>query len=189
MMNGGRERTLVVDLYLRRRTVTVLILLLLTVCFVAYLAWGETGISSADGQPAQARTAAASGTRQFYLTQSMHDGGTADGACEPGYHLASMWEVLDPSHLTYNTDLGLTDMDSGQGPPSDPAGWIRNGGSTSGATAGYANCQGYTTNAPAEQGTTVWLDTTWDGSAADLHVWEASTWSCGSTSRVWCVED
>jgi hypothetical protein len=167
----------------------LLIAALLTTSFLAYLAWGGAGISSADAQSAEASSASAAGTREFYLTRSTHNGGDADAACEPGYHMASLWETLDPSNLKYNSHLGATDLDSGQGPPSDPAGWIRTGGSTSGAVPGYANCQGYTTNASGQQGTTVWLDTTWNGSGAGIHVWEATTWSCASSSRVWCVED
>lgn len=189
-MHQEKERPIIIDVHLTRGTVTVLILALVTVCFVAYLGFAGTGISAADGQASAAALAAASpGTRQFYLTHDTHKGAQARNACEPGFHMASMWEVLDPSNLTYNPDLGQTDMDSGEGPPSDVGGWIRTGGSASGGIPGYANCQGYSTSTPGQSGTTVWLDTTWDGTAADFHVWEASTWSCGNSSPVWCVED
>ena len=189
-MNQEKERTIVIDLLLTGRTVTVLILGLLAFCFVAYLAWGETGISSADGQASGAMWASASsGMRQFYLSQSSHNAVGADAACEPGYHMASMWEVLDPSNLRYNPDLGQSYLDTGEGPPADTGGWIRTGGSSSGLIPGYANCDGYSSAAPGDNGTVVWLDTSWDQTQASIHVWEASTWSCAAVAPVWCVED
>ncbi len=56
--------------------------------------------------------------RKFYLTGSPVDGAAASGACATGYHMASLWEIFDPSGLDYNTSLGMTLEDSAQGPPS-----------------------------------------------------------------------
>ena len=46
------------------------------------------------------------GSREFYLTQLRHLAGEATTACA-GFHMASMWEILDPSNLRYNTNLGF----------------------------------------------------------------------------------
>ena len=56
--------------------------------------------------------------RSFYLTQTEHTGSQALTACAEDYHMASLWEILDPSNLRYNTELGYTRADSGSGPQS-----------------------------------------------------------------------
>ena len=34
--------------------------------------------------------------RSFYLTMTGHDGNDVLTACAAGYHMASMWEIVDP---------------------------------------------------------------------------------------------
>src|SRR5437899_259888 len=65
--------------------------------------------------------------RSFYLTKATHKGFAGETACALGYHMASLWEIHEPSNLSYNTTLGLTGKDTGQGPPSGLSGWIRTG--------------------------------------------------------------
>jgi hypothetical protein len=78
--------------------------------------------------------AASAGLRGYYLTESTYNGADADGTdgngagvCAEGYHFASLWEILDPSNLKYDTGLGMVRDDSGQGPPTFPyfGGWLR----------------------------------------------------------------
>ncbi len=57
------------------------------------------------------------GPRKFYLTKTYHNGAQALSACATGYHMASMWEIHQPSNLRYDTDLGFIVADSGFGPP------------------------------------------------------------------------
>jgi hypothetical protein len=68
------------------------------------------------------------GPRKFYLTQTRHVGNEVLAVCAAGYHMASLWEIFDPSNLRYDTQLGFTLEDSGFGPPSFEGGWIRTGG-------------------------------------------------------------
>ena len=92
--------------------------------------------------------------RQFYLTQTTHTGAAALYACAPGYHMASMWEILDPSNLLYNVSRGATQDDSGDGPPNDLDGWVRTGNNASGAgSAGSANCDAWTSQFEEDDGT------------------------------------
>jgi hypothetical protein len=72
--------------------------------------------------------------RQYYLTTTSYNGAEPDGSdgngtgvCADGYHFASLWEILDPASLKYNPSLGYVRDDSGQGPPTYLAGWIRTG--------------------------------------------------------------
>src|SRR5262245_25332331 len=66
--------------------------------------------------------------RKFYLTQdNTFDALEAPNACAAGYHMASLWEIFDPSSLVYDTALGHLSGD-GSGPPEFHIGWIRTGG-------------------------------------------------------------
>jgi hypothetical protein len=132
--------------------------------------------------------------RKFYLTQTTRDGSQALAACAGGYHMASLWEIHDPSNLHYDTTLGFTLADSGSGPPSSPlaSGWIRTG-SQSSATGvpGVGNCQAWTSNSSADRGTEVFLPDVWNSPGVTL----VSPWftplpsTCDNTRRVWCVQD
>lgn len=128
--------------------------------------------------------------RRYYLTIGVFDGSEAMSACASGYHMASMWEILDPSNLRYDTSLGWTQLDSGLGPPNLTAGWIRTGTPATFGGAGGESCNGYSTT--AGNGTAVNLSRAWDAAAAsdpDIPAWSAFVSSCSSDRRVWCVED
>ena len=56
--------------------------------------------------------------RQYYLSKASVHSYEAPGVCASGYHFASLWEIMDPSGLKYNSTLGLTSYDSGEGPPT-----------------------------------------------------------------------
>jgi hypothetical protein len=104
--------------------------------------------------------------------------------------MASLWEILDPSNLKYNTDLGQTWADdSGQGPLSYFSGWVRTGyGSSTAATAGQGNCDAWTSSLSGDYGTTAYLPSDWPA-GQDIHVWKVETLGCGWYTKVWCVED
>jgi hypothetical protein len=136
--------------------------------------------------------------RRYYVTQTNHNGAEADGTdgngagvCASGYHFASLWEILDPSNLKYDTDLGLTVDDSGQGPPSYSVhwGWVRTGYySSTSSTAGYGNCNVWTSSNNSHSGTCVCLPGDWQAGQG-IHVWEVTWAPCGFSFYVWCVED
>src|SRR4030095_12687199 len=110
-------------------------------------------LTKLDNVETQLAALAAKGQRQFYLTQSTHDGAHALSACAMGYHMASIWEIHDMSNLRYNTELGLTQDDSGFGPPSGFSGWIRTGSiANNPPTAGFGNCQSWTSSSVADYG-------------------------------------
>lgn len=56
--------------------------------------------------------------KSFYITKTNHQGDTVLTACATGYHFASINEIYDFSGMTYNTELGQTNNDSGFGIPS-----------------------------------------------------------------------
>ncbi len=132
--------------------------------------------------------------RQFYLTVDTYDGANALTACVPGYHMASMWEILDPSNLLYDTELGDTQEDAGQGPPNDFDGWVRTGNNaTPGGSAGSANCNAWTSDSDQVSGTAAELvQSGWEfGSRpfSPVAPWAAFTRTCDFLNNVWCVED
>ena len=152
-------------------------MLILTIILVAY-------------QPANA----AKKLRKVYLTKDSHTGGTALLACEPGFHMASIWEILDVSSLRYDTIRGLTKDDSGFGPPSSVGGWIRTGFDSNSLSSilGQANCDSWKSNHFAHLGTVLHLES---GVGAQpysmIDPWVASVHSCDQATqfKVWCVSD
>ena len=167
---------------------------LLTVAFLSYLVLrpGEAAASSPQASPDPLAPctfqAASSGLRQYYVTTAYHLGGDAKNACAAGYHMASLWEILDPSNLEYNTTLGDANDDSGQGPPTY-SGWVRTGYNSSSANiAGQGNCNTWTSSSPSDYGTLAYLPNDWTA-GQDIHVWKVSVYSCDTPLPVWCMED
>jgi hypothetical protein len=178
----------------RSGLVALLALALLAAAFVGYLAWGQGQVAASGPQApldhARVRPLAAStGMRGYYLTATGHGGAGALTACADGYHFASLWEIMDPSHLKYDTTLGDTNDDSGQGPYTARWGWVRTGydNSTS-STAGQGNCDGWISSDDSEQGTGAYLPANWTA-GQDIHVWRVGPMSCDTKASVWCVAD
>lgn len=130
------------------------------------------------------------GSRKFYLTKTGHVGNEALTACAGGYHMASVWEISDPSNLRYDTEFGATLADSGFGPPSGETlttGWIRTGSRASlSSPSGTANCNAWTVGTNIGLGSTAWFTNTWNNFPASLRTDAAE---CGSAVHVWCVQD
>jgi len=184
-MKRQEGQTLVVNVNLTRSLVALLTLALLTAALLGYLAWGR---EEAAASSPQAGLAASTNMSQYYLTKTNYNGANASTACASGYHMASLWEILDPSNLEYNTTLGDAKDDSGQGPPTY-SGWVRTGYNDSSANiAGQGNCNTWTSSSPSDHGTFAYLPTDWT-TGQDIHIWEVSTWTCASGVPVWCVED
>ena len=128
--------------------------------------------------------------RLFYLTTTDHNGSEALTACATGFHMASLWEILDTSNLRYDTTRGLTHADSGLGPPFAVHGWIRTGNQVGDDGAGNANCLAYTTASELVFGTTVDLPRVWASPEVTLiSPWEALAITCNQPKRVWCVQN
>ncbi len=139
--------------------------------------------------------------RGFYITATDHVGSAALTACAAGYHMASLWEIVDVSNLRYDTALGATSADSGFGPPTTnalprglfPPGWIRTGyrAGSGQAMPGLSNCNAWTSADPNEGGSAVGLDRFWDGSfpVPTKFPWILGWNSCDLDLGVWCVQD
>jgi len=166
------------------RTANLLCLLLLgCIVLIGLLAWGGRGALAGGDAPAAGTT----GMRKYYLTVSLFDGEEADLACATGYHMASLWEILDTSNLEYDTDFGVLPPDGGPGPNSEYQGWVRTGylGSAS-SVPGEANCQAWTSYAGTDWGTIAGLDHPW---SPGIDRWVLEVRYCDSQRLVWCVED
>ena len=193
----------------RSGLVGLLTLALLMVAFLGYLAWNQDEVAASGPQApldhpfdlAQGRArdrplASSAGLRVYYLTTTSYNGAEADGTdgngagvCAEGYHFASLWEILDPSNLKYDTDLGMVRDDSGQGPPTYLGGWVRTGfGSSTSSTAGKGNCNAWDSGSSGDYGTYAYLPRDWEA-GQDIHVWEVDFGGCPYPFRVWCVAD
>jgi hypothetical protein len=129
--------------------------------------------------------------RKFYLTRTEHTGSEALSACAAGYHMASLWEIHDPTYLRYDSALGYTKADTGSGPPAGAGahGWVRTGGSDhNGPFPGSGNCLAWTSTAGS--GTVVSLSDLWNNpELSKIDPWTPNVGSCSVDERVWCVQD
>ena len=136
--------------------------------------------------------------RKFYLTRtSTFDGAQALNACAPGYHMAALWEVIDPSNLVYDAARGFVlpdepiPNDQLSSVPAGEDGWIR----TSGRGDSSTNCRGWTSNSDAHNGNVVQLpdDTVdargWDDAAQAVSPWRPARANCVNENRVWCIQN
>jgi hypothetical protein len=139
--------------------------------------------------------------RAYYLTQAAaFNGSQALNACTTGYHMASLWEIHEPSILRYDTSLGFAADDSGSAPPNEILGfgWVRTGGPRlfgGPLPPGTANCANWTSSGgtlgTTDFGSVVGLSDDWSSSNSPNSVspWAAEVRTCDSTLRVWCVQD
>jgi hypothetical protein len=146
--------------------------------------------------------------RRFYLTEGLFPADeAATQACAAGFHMASLWEIFDPSGLLYDTERGFLTFDSGQGPinaggtGNNPApslfGWVRTGtNSEFGAVSGDANCDVWSSNSVNLTGTIAGLTRAWNPDPAVFSAtpsvvepWSGALETCDNALRVWCVED
>jgi hypothetical protein len=133
--------------------------------------------------------------RLFYLTGSRVDGDSVLSACALGFHAASLFEIHDPSGLTYDTVRGQTRADAGKGPPSGVSsdGWVRTGydsGGNFGSLTGTNNCDAWTSIDPMRKGAVASLEENWSTAGTDIGpVWELREAACSTTHYVWCVQN
>jgi hypothetical protein len=180
-----QENVLVIDIRITHGLMVVLVIVLLTASLVGYLAWGSRKVSASSMQAPQT---ASTGLRKYYATDSIKDGSQALTACAAGYHMASLWEIMDPSNLEYNTALGWVNDDSGEGPPTYD-GWVRTGYEEDASmTPGKANCNLWTSTEYDDWGTAVKLAQDWSA-GQDIHVWVYNVSRCENHRLVWCIED
>ena len=105
--------------------------------------------------------------------------------------MASVWELVDPSNLRYDTTQGFSQDDSGSGPPTLAGGWVRTGGEADEAgVPGTSNCNAWTSSNPFGEGTVVALPRIWNATDVSVvHPWFAGGEICAEPTRVWCVQD
>jgi hypothetical protein len=143
-------------------------------------------------EPETVAPTATGGGRLYYLTVlNTYHGNDAPTACAAGYHMASLWEIVDPSSLTYAWDhpSAYTLADSGRGAPT-AGGWIRTGTPSSGTgTPGIGNCLAWTTDSNASYGTAAYLPNNWGIAVQITAPYYPDTTFCSIPSRVWCVSD
>ena len=152
----------------------------------AQLAAIQPQISSLETQVA---SLANKGPRKFYLTKTPYNGAQALTACAAGYHMASLWEIYDPSNLRYDTELGYTLDDSGSGPPF-LAGWIRTGWVADVSNdPGSGNCNAWRSNRSSDQGSAVGLSIHWSSTSSVISPRQTAATRCDAGLPVWCVQD
>lgn len=132
------------------------------------------------------------GGRHVYLTKANYATNQVRTACASGYHMASLWEILDVSNLIYDYShsAAYTKADSGYGPPSYWYGWVRTGyDSSSSSTTGTGNCNNWSSTSSSVYGVSVRLSRTWETAPGDIGTWDTTSFTCNYTGPVWCVGD
>jgi len=131
--------------------------------------------------------------RRYYLTRTTHDGDTAMAACDDGYHMAAMYEIVDPSNLSYDGSRGESSGgDSPPGPPViiDAMGWMRTGSDSSiSSSLGRVNCDAWGMDSLVGFGSHATLNGAWNDSGNAASPWSGGTATCNTDLRVWCVQD
>lgn len=128
----------------------------------------------------------------FYLTNTDYSPSTALTACATGYHMASIWELMNISALTYHSahPSAHNKADDGYGPPSHWYGWVRTGwDSSANSTAGSGNCLNWTSSSNTDYGVSVRLSNAWATPLGSIGPWEATSFTCDMVGPVWCVSD
>lgn len=148
-----------------------------------------TGGNSCDDGRCSSR-----GTRRFYLSSGSYHGDQARFVCASGFHMASLYEVWDPSGLAYDTRRGYAGGDGA--PPVSAFGWLATGGlGTDFNAAGQANCLGWGSASSQAWGSLGQLNSGWTyfgtGSTPPTLAspWLLETDTCDKGHGVWCVED
>jgi hypothetical protein len=184
------EEIIVRHIKLTRGPVVALSCVLVVLALLVYLTLTGERVAASEAETAQASS---TGMRQFYLTKLGHMAYAATTACAEGYHMASLWELADPTNLKYNVALGLgaSGGDLGQGPPAthgDISGWVRTGyAANSGTIPGKANCDGW--ESTTGYGSTAYLHYDWTSGMEDVGVWSVDIKTCQYDWFVWCIED
>jgi hypothetical protein len=137
-------------------------------------------------------SAIGAGNNQYYLTSAVYYPDQALTACSAGYHMASLWEILDVSNLTYDYDhpAAVSKADSGFGPPSNWYGWVRTGyDSSPSSVTGTGNCNNWTSRLITDYGVSVKLSFSWEIAPGDISTWDATSFTCNYVGPVWCIGD
>lgn len=125
--------------------------------------------------------------RAFYLSRTKGNGVTAPDTCAPGFHMASIPELLG-GDLRYDASRGATAGDSGSGPPAElfSGGWARSGGGAS-----SLNCSGFTSTAGSGRLFFLFTREIDDGFGLDVveRVPRVTPSDCSEARPVWCLED
>ena len=140
--------------------------------------------------------------KMYYLTTTVFTGGDAITACDPGFHMASLSEIQDPSNLQYAPrrtpaydspyDSPAFDQASDQFP--DHTGWVRT--EVDALTGLVYNCDVWSSSSDQQSGITMTRRSLWGERGRSLYESDPAAWwqstrtaSCSQPEFVWCVED
>jgi len=149
---------------------------------------------------------AAARAKMYYLTRNIFDGGDAIKACDPRFHMASLFELQGNTELQYATSLSsayVSANDEVSGTHIRPGdGWARpvfSAALPADRIPDLGDCEHWTTRSLEVSGTTVQSpvpsydpNTYYDDPITNTvrGRWLAySETSCMANLRVWCVED
>ena len=177
---------------------------LLVIAIAALIVWNPLDVKAFSNPVPQEKTSklaapqalsehpGSDNMRLYYLTYMNPSGSNATNSnvCVEGFHMASAWELLDPSNLQYyHFDQSHDPADAGYGPPAYVSGWVHTGFDfNTSETVGMANCGNWSLEGQGEAGTIMYLPGVWNDSY-DLGIWDAGSDYCSINNFVWCIQD
>ena len=131
-----------------------------------------TGVNLCDGTPCTRFPT----PRRYYVTEAINGGLNAAAACAPGFHVASVWELANPSALQYDGSLGRPAVGSGL---FRATGWAY--------VESDKNCSDWSDS--VGMGTVIFPST--DPATQEIGIWGVQEAECveGVITSVWCIED
>ncbi|MDJ0789132.1 MAG: hypothetical protein QNK05_20180 [Myxococcota bacterium] len=148
---------------------------------------GELGPASAivggraiGGNLCDDDTCSARGARRYFLTTNEVVGEAAQAACGPGFRVARLWEIHDPSSLEYDFKRGL-DIGKFQTASDAFLGWMYAGSDV--------HCGDWTGVGSFGQGRLGILVFDLSRPPDDLNHWSIGSSECDFPRAVWCVEE
>jgi hypothetical protein len=151
---------------------------------------GSVALASQPASTSKSSLQSSSTLRNYYLTINTFQGADVLTACDSNYHMASLWEILDPSNLSYNTTLGFYHTPGDSAPPTNTWGWVRTGNVPSiGTPGGNGNCASWSSSSSDYSGTIISLPNNWTTPGSTMGVWINGDDACDQAIRVWCVNN
>jgi hypothetical protein len=137
----------------------------------------------------------ASAQKLYYVTKNTYPANKALSACAPGFHMASIAELANPSalHYYYNySQAYIMSAGQGQGPPTGRDGWIYSSQYVPHSGHPFQDCREWTSNSSNDSGNYAWFNVMYPYATmpeAVMLLLQTTTAPCDNIIPVWCVQN
>ena len=133
--------------------------------------------------------------KMYYITAGFFTGDDAITACDPGFHMANLSEIQDPSNLQYAPRvIPAYDPAQASGQFPDHTGWVRTEADS--LTGLVYNCDVWRSSSDQQSGKTMTRRSLRGEKGRSLYESDPAAWwqathiaTCSIPEHVWCFED